>query len=92
MTDIVKRLRWLAKEDPWRPRVEIAAQAADEIERLRGEIERLRAALKDMLHAVCGETGFAAAVRAHSETAYPWEPLDIAEEKARAALRESNRD
>ena len=63
-----------------------------EIERLRGEIERLRAALKDMLHAVCGETGFAAAVRAHSKTAYPWEPLDIAEEKARAALRENSHD
>lgn len=62
MTDIVKRLRWLAKEDPWRPRVEIAAQAADEIERLRDvivlleatgteatdEIERLRTALRQI--------------------------------------------
>lgn len=38
MTDIVKRLRWLAKEDPWQPRVEVAAQAADEIERLRAAL------------------------------------------------------
>ena len=78
MTDIVERLRALNADF-------LHEEAAD-------EIERLRAALKDMLHAVCGETGFAAAVRAHSETAYPWEPLDIAEEKARAALRENSHD
>jgi hypothetical protein len=50
------------------------------------EIERLREALRAMLHAVCHETGFAAAVRANSGKAYPWEPLDAAEEQARAAL------
>lgn len=52
------------------------------------EIERLREALRAMLHAVCHETGFAAAVRANSGKAYPWEPLDAAEEQARAALGE----
>jgi len=46
----------------------------------------LVAGLKDLLHAVCDKTGFAAAVREDSGLAYPWEPLDIAEEKARAAL------
>jgi len=39
-----------------------------------------------MLHAVCHETGFAAAVRADSGKAYPWVTLDAAEEQARAAL------
>ena len=46
----------------------------------------LREALEQLLHAVCGETGFAAAVRNDSGTAYPWPALDIAEEAARAAL------
>lgn len=85
MTDIVDRLRegvFGSDETKTDAVIHSHMQAA------ANEIERLREALKDMLHAVCGETGFAAAVRAHSETAYPWEPLDIAEEKARAALRE----
>jgi hypothetical protein len=43
-------------------------------------------ALREMLEAVCGETGFAQAVRAESGFAYPWPALDLAEAKARAAL------
>jgi len=46
----------------------------------------LLAALEGLLYAVCHETGFAAAVRQDSGMAYPWEPLDIAEERARAAI------
>lgn len=52
-------------------------------------VEALEAALRAMLHAVCHETGFAAAVRQDSGLAYPWEPLDIAEAQARAALKEN---
>lgn len=43
-------------------------------------------ALEGMLYAVCHETGFAAAVRHDSGRAYPWAPLEIAEERARAAI------
>jgi hypothetical protein len=50
------------------------------------EIDRLREALGKMLQAVCGETGFANAVRQVSGLAYPWPALDEAEAKARTAL------
>ena len=43
-------------------------------------------ALEGLLHAVCGETGFANAVRGTAGKAYPWPALDMAEEKARKAL------
>jgi hypothetical protein len=46
----------------------------------------LLAALESLLQAVCGETGFANAVRVHSGTAYPWPALDAAEELARDAI------
>ena len=46
----------------------------------------IQAALKALLQAVCGETGFANAVRTATGTAYPWEPLDIAEARALAIL------
>jgi hypothetical protein len=46
-------------------------------------------ALKALHHAVCGETGFAAAVRADSGLAYPWPALDIADELARAAIAQA---
>lgn len=46
----------------------------------------LLAALRDLRQAVCGETGFASAVREHSGLAYPWPALDIAEAKADAVL------
>ncbi len=48
--------------------------------------DKLREALEKLHHAVCGETGFAAAVRQESGKAYPWPALDIADELARAAL------
>lgn len=49
----------------------------------------LRDALADLLHAVCGEKGFAQAVRRDSGRIYPWPALDLAEAKARKALRQS---
>lgn len=48
--------------------------------------DALAAALRDLLTAVCGETGFAQSVRDHSGTAYPWPALDAAEEAATTAL------
>jgi len=51
------------------------------------QVKALEETLEQLLHAVCGETGFANAVRIHTGTAYPWPALDIAEERARAALR-----
>ena len=59
---------------------------ADRIEALNAENKRLREALREMFEVVCGETGFAQAVRADSGFAYPWPALDLAEAKARAAL------
>jgi hypothetical protein len=56
------------------------------ISALEEENKRLREALNAMVHAVCGETGFANAVRVVSGTEYPWPALDLAEEKAIAAL------
>lgn len=53
---------------------------------LHTENARLRAALEAMLHAVCGETGFASAVRLDSGLAYPWPALDDAEANARTIL------
>jgi len=50
------------------------------------ENARLRAALERLIHAVCGETGFAECVRRDSGKAYPWPALDAAEAEARAAL------
>lgn len=50
------------------------------------DVAALVEAAKAILHAVCHETGFAAAVRADSGLAYPWEPLDIAEAQLRQAL------
>ncbi|WPM83120.1 hypothetical protein R5W60_21740 (plasmid) [Brucella pseudintermedia] len=46
----------------------------------------LEEALRKLLHAVCGETGFANAVRQESGHAYPWPALDIAEAFAISAL------
>lgn len=51
--------------------------------------DALREALEDLLHAVCGEKGFAESVRRDSGRIYPWPALDLAEAKARAALGES---
>jgi uncharacterized small protein (DUF1192 family) len=59
---------------------------------LTAEVERLRAALGAMVHALCGHTGFAAAVRHDSNKAYPWPALDNAEALARAALTQEKSD
>ncbi len=49
----------------------------------------LRDALADLLHAICGEKGFAEAVRRDSGRIYPWPALELAEAKARAILDQS---
>jgi hypothetical protein len=51
--------------------------------------DALREALEDLLHAVCGKTGFAEAVRRDSGRIYPWPALELAEAKALAALEQS---
>jgi hypothetical protein len=51
--------------------------------------DALRDALADLLHAVCGKTGFAETVRRDSGRIYPWPALDLAEAKAIAALEKS---
>lgn len=63
-------------------------EAADRIEALSAENDRLREVMREMFEAVCGETGFAQAVRAESGIPYPWPALDRAEAMARAAIRE----
>lgn len=67
--------------EEWRGR--LAAEA---------KVAKLVEALRELHHAVCGETGFAACVRNHSGTAYPWPALDFADDKARAALAEIEGD
>jgi N-acetyl-anhydromuramyl-L-alanine amidase AmpD len=57
-----------------------------QIETLQSRIEALEAALRGMVQAVCGETGFAAAVRNDTGLPFPWPALDIAEERAKQAL------
>ena len=52
------------------------------------DAEGMREALEALLHAVCGDSGFAACVRKDSGTAYPWPALDLAEARAIAALRQ----
>jgi hypothetical protein len=66
--------------------VATCTEAVDVIEALEAQNARLLEALEGMLYAVCHETGFAAAVRHDSGKAYPWAPLEIAEERARAAI------
>lgn len=61
-------------------------QLSDALAAKEQELERMREALGDLLHAVCGETGFAECVRRDSGKAYPWPALDEAEKSARAAL------
>lgn len=65
----------------------LAAALSASLERER----ELREALADLHYAVCGETGFAAAVRGVSGLAYPWPALDLADEKARRALGEATK-
>ena len=49
-------------------------------------VKELVEAAKAFRHAVCGDTGFAAAVRLHSGNAYPWPSLDLADEWLTAVL------
>ena len=53
----------------------------------RAKYEALVKAFRDLFHATCGPTGFAAAVRHNSGIAYPWPSLDKAEAQAEAALK-----
>ena len=80
--DLVKRLRDTGEGDAYLAPTSTKAL----IDTAADRIEALEKALHAMLHAVCHETGFAAAVRADSGKAYPWVTLDAAEEQARAAL------
>ncbi len=64
-----------------------------EADGLREQLKAAEAALKEAVYvieqlhgAVCGETGFASAVRMVSGIAYPWPALDAADEDARAFL------
>jgi hypothetical protein len=66
--------------------LEMLDEAAAAIRAAMGENAALHDALKKLHHAVCGDSGFASAVRAHSGVPYPWPALDIAEEAAVAAL------
>ena len=66
-----------------------AARQAAVMLRQPTQSDALREALVDLLHAVCGENGFAQAVRWDSGRIYPWPALDLAEAKARAALEQS---
>jgi hypothetical protein len=49
-------------------------------------LKEMAEALNQMVHAVCGDTGFAECVRKDSGLAYPWPALDRAEEQGRATL------
>ena len=69
--------------DEVRNNAEIMREA---FEALQSRIKAMEAALRDMVQAVCGETGFAAAVRNDAGLPYPWPALDIAEERATKAL------
>lgn len=75
-------LAWVI-EEPLRAENATLLSRLKESEDRRGRLEE---ALAELHHAVCGETGFAAAVRSVSGTPYPWPALDLADEKARALL------
>ncbi len=66
--------------------VGVAVNALPALVAAARERDALRDALKAMVGSVCGPTGFAEAVRHNTGLALPWESLDIAERKARAAL------
>lgn len=91
MDDLKQRLRNIAEQltdDPYvLPHVPHATrEAAAALDAKDAEIARMREALGKLHHAVCGETGFAAAVRQDSGKAYPWPALDEADAMATAAL------
>lgn len=82
-------LRWINS----RPSAEVMRLAEHSLPALAAQriadaarIAELEAALAELHRAVCGDTGFAAAVRMDSGIAYPWPALDAADAKARTAL------
>ncbi|AZO48089.1 hypothetical protein [Mesorhizobium sp. M4B.F.Ca.ET.058.02.1.1] len=60
----------------------------DELARQGEALKLAREALDAMVHAVCGESGFANAVRVNSGFAYPWPALDEAEALAIEVIME----
>lgn len=65
-------------------------RAEREAQYWREQADKLAEALEEMRHAVCGETGFAAAVRGDAGLGYPWPALDNAETLATQALAAFN--
>lgn len=70
-------------------RAQLADMTRQRDEALMAKVTRLTEALQQLLRAVCGPTGFAAAVRHNSGLYHPWPSLDAAEANARAALAEN---
>lgn len=85
--DLIECLRWAAFKMCGAGEHEDFA--SDAITMAIDHIEDLHTALADLLHAVCGEKGFAEAVRRDSGRIYPWPALELAEAKARAILDQS---
>ena len=84
---------WLNVDCKTYPTLEAAKAAAqaDYAARIMAAIDvvdvaELVEAAEGLHRAVCGDTGFVAAVRADSGLAYPWPALDAAEERLAAAL------
>ena len=73
-----------ARDQAQREREIMRVNRMQECEWLRSQYAELVTALEEMLQAVCGEAGFANAVRTVTGMARP--ALDLAEERARAAL------
>ncbi|TGQ11186.1 hypothetical protein EN858_14785 [Mesorhizobium sp. M4B.F.Ca.ET.215.01.1.1] len=69
-------------------RSDLYAALLDELARQGEALKLAREALDAMVHAVCGESGFANAVRVNSGFAYPWPALDEAEALAIEVIME----
>lgn len=85
-TEELRRLLTVSEGDNYADAYSAAGRLGAISPQLAAEVLQLREALQALHHAVCGETGFAEAVRLNSGLAYPWPALDIADEMARAAL------
>ena len=85
--DLIECLRWAAFK--MYGAGEHETFASDAISTAIYHIEDLHTALANLLHAVCGEKGFAEAVRRDSGRIYPWPALELAEAKARKVLEQS---
>lgn len=53
MTDLIKRLRWIAKYNPSTFNAEVESQAANAIEELQAENERLKKAIQEWVDGKC---------------------------------------